>query len=146
MRLKWCKNGGSSRVKWWVWERFEMGKTMNSHENLRENWKGSKTEPFCAKHAIFAIESSRVQVAKTSRQNTWKKTFEKFSKCFLWLEVPFAKESRTEPQKSLCTPCDWTLHPRTSRQPKPRKAWNSKFLKNSLSLFPDWSIYPPMSC
>ena len=47
-----------------------MGKIMNSHENLRENRKGSKTDPFCAKHAIFAVESNRVQVARTSCQNT----------------------------------------------------------------------------
>ena len=73
----------------------------------------------------------------SSRQNTSKKTFEKFSKCFLRLEVPLVRESQIEPRKSLCTPRDWTFHPRTSRQPEPRKAWNSKFLKNILSLFRD---------
>ena len=46
MRLKWCKNGGSSRVTWWVWERFEMGKIMNSQKCSRENWKHLKTDLF----------------------------------------------------------------------------------------------------
>ena len=112
---------------------------------FEEKWKGLKTNQFCAKHAIFVTELSRVQVARASRQNTWKKTFEKFSKCFSRLEVPLTRESRTEPRKSLCTPRDWTFHPRTSRQPELRKAWKTRFLKNILSLFHDWSIYPPMS-
>ena len=124
---------------------FQERKKMNNQKCSRENWKGSKTDPFCAKHAIFATESSRMQVARTSHQNTWKKTFKKFSKCFSRLEVPLAKELRTTPQKSLYTSHDWTFHLRTSCQPKSRKAWNSKFLKNILSLFHDWSIYPPMS-
>ena len=86
-------------------------------------------------------ESSRVLVAKT----LGKKLLKKFSQCFSRLEVPLTRESRTEQQKSLCTFRNWTFHPRSSHQPELRKAWNSKFLKNILSLFRDWSIYPPMS-
>ena len=50
---------------------------MNSHKMFEGNSKGFKNWPICAKHAIFAIESSRMQVAKASRQNT-QKNFEKF--------------------------------------------------------------------
>ena len=124
---------------------FQKRKKMNSQKCSRENWKGLKTDQVFLKHAIFATDSSCVQVARTSRQNTWKRNLEKFSKCFSRLEVPLARESRTKPWKSLRTPRDWTFHPRTSRQPEPRKAWNSKLLENILSLFHDWSIYPPMS-
>ena len=94
----------------------EMGKTVNSHKNLRENWKRFKTDRVFAKHAIFATEVSRQQVARSSCQNTQRQNFEKFSKCFSWLKGLPAKESRAEPWKSLCTPRDWTLHSRTSRQ------------------------------
>ena len=89
------------------------------------------------------------QVARKSPEPTARtlerKTFEKFSKCFSRLEVPLARESRSELWKSLCTSRDWTFHHRTSRQPEPQKAWKPIFLKNILSLFRDWSIYPPMS-
>ena len=89
------------------------------------------------------------QVARKSPEPTAKtlerKTFEKFSKCFSRLEVPLARESRSELWKSLCTSRDWTFHHRTSRQPEPQKAWKPIFLKNILSLFRDWSIYPPVS-
>ena len=74
-----------------------------------------------------------------------RKILNKFSKCFSRLEVSLARESRTEPQKSLCTFHDWTFHPCTSRQPELQKTCNSKFLKNILNLFCDWSIYPLMS-
>ena len=49
-----------------------MGKTVNNHKISRENWKkkGLKIDPAFAKHAIFATEVSRQQVAKFSRQNT----------------------------------------------------------------------------
>ena len=124
---------------------FQKMKKINSQKCSRENWKGLKTDTFCAKHVIFVTETSHVRVARTSRQNTKKKTLEKFSKCFSRLEVPLARESRTELRKSLCTPRDWTFHSRTSRKPEPRKAWKPRFLKNILSLFSDWSIYPPMS-
>ena len=115
---------------------------MNSQNCSRENWKGlKKTDPFYAKHTIFATETSRVPVART----LGRKLLKKFSKCFSRLEVPLTRESWTEPRKSLCTPRDWTFHPWTSRQSEPRKTWNSKILKNILNLFRDWSIYPPMS-
>ena len=108
---------------------FQKMKKINNQKCSRENWKGLKTDPFCAKHVIFVTETSHVHVARTSRQNTKKKTLKKISKRFLQLEVPLARESRTEPQKSLCTPRNWTFHLRTSRQPEPQKAWKSNFWK-----------------
>ena len=78
--------------------------------------KGLKTDPVFAKHAIFATEVSRQQVAKSSRQNTQRQNCEKFSKCFSRLKGLPMRESRAEPRKSLCTPRDWTLHSCTSRQ------------------------------
>ena len=133
-----------------VLKKWKLDKKMNIHwmrgKEMKTLFETSiEKEPLCATHAIFTTKSSRVQVAKASRQNTWKKTFEKFSKCFSWLEVPLARESRSEPQKSLCTLHDWTFHPRTSRQHESRITWKPRFLKNILSLFRDWSIYPPMS-
>ena len=44
------------------------------------------------------------------------KIVKKFFKCFSRLEGLPVRESRDEPQKSLCTPRDWTFHLRTSRQ------------------------------
>lgn len=123
---------------------------MNSHwmwgKEMKTLFETSiEEEPFCATHAIFATESSRVLVSRANRQNTWKKNFEKFSNFFLRLEVPLMRESRSELWKSLCTPRDWTFHPRTSCQHESRIAWKPRILKNILSLFRDWSIYPPMS-
>ena len=69
-----------------------------------------------AEHAIFVTEVSRQQVARSSCQNTQGQNFEKFSKCFSWLEGLPARESRAEPRKSLSNPRDWTFHLRTSRQ------------------------------
>ena len=78
--------------------------------------KGLKTDPVFAKHAIFATKVGRQQVTKSSRQNTQRQNCEKFSKCFSRLKGLPKRESQAEPRKSLCTPCDWTLHSRTSRQ------------------------------
>ena len=55
-----------------------MRKTMNSHESSREKKKKFKNWPICAKHVIFATESSREQVAMANLQNTQDKNFEKF--------------------------------------------------------------------
>ena len=74
--------------------------------------------------------------------------FENFSKCFSWLNGLPARKSRGKPRKSLCTPHDWTFHPRTSHHTKPREKnnKNNKNLKNILSIFHDWYIDSPMSC
>ena len=61
---------------------FQKRKKMNSQKCSRENWKGLKTDQVCPKHAIFATETSRVQVARTSRQNTKKKNLENFLTVF----------------------------------------------------------------
>ena len=52
---------------------FQERKKMNSQKYSRENWKGLKTDQF-AQNTRFSRLS---QVTKASRQNTWKKTFEK---------------------------------------------------------------------
>ena len=120
MEKEWCKNGD-----WNVWHGVfgsdlverEMGKTVNSHKTSRENTeKNFKNSLRNAKHAFFATEVSRQQVARSSRQNTQRKNCEKFSKCFSQMEGLPARESRAELRKSLCTPRDWTFHSRTSRQ------------------------------
>ena len=59
-----------------------MRKTMNSHKSSREKLKKFENWPIYIKHAIFAIESSREQVAKVNRQNTQDKNFEKFIQVF----------------------------------------------------------------
>ena len=98
-----------------------MRKTMNSHKKIEGKTKSLKTAPVCLKHAIFATETSRQNVARTSRENTLGRKFENFSKCFSRLEGLPASESRAEPRKSLSEPRDWTFHSRTSRQKWPAK-------------------------
>ena len=123
-----------------VLKEWKLDQKMNIHwmrgKEMKTLFETSiEKEPFCATHAIFMTKSSRVQVAKASRQNTWKKTFEKFSKCFSRLEVPLTRESRSESRKSLCTLHDWTFHPRTSRQHESRKTWKSRFFEKYSKYF-----------
>ena len=62
------------------------------------------------------------------------KNVKKFSKCFSQLEGLPARESWAKPWKSLCTPCDWTFHSRTSRQ-----NWHtSSRLKHATWMTYDW--------
>ena len=61
-----------------VWEEKQFKENMNSYKSSRENWKGLKTAPVSAKHAIFATGLSRHIVASSSRQNTQDQNFEKF--------------------------------------------------------------------
>ena len=99
-----------------VWERYfgeDNEQSLKLEEKTKNFWK---TVLKNAKHAFFATELSRQQVARSSRQNTQRKKCEKFSKCFSRLKGLPSKESRTKPRKSPCTPHDWTLHSRTSRQ------------------------------
>ena len=101
--MKWFKNGSLFESDTVSLRVFQVRKEMNSQKCSRENWKGFKNCLICAKHTFFTTESSRVQVARASRQHTWKKTFEKISKCFSRLKVPLTRESRTEPRK-FCVP------------------------------------------
>ena len=100
-----------------------MRKTMNSSQKkkIEGKTKSLKTAPVYPKHAIFAIETSRQKVARSSRQNTQGQKFENFSKCFSRLEGLPASELRAEPRKSLSNSRDWTSHSRTSRQKWPAK-------------------------
>ena len=113
---EWCKNGD-----WDVWHRVfgsdsverEMGKSVNSHKNSRKNTEKVLKTLFKTQNTRF----TRLKwVARSSRQNTQRQNCEKFAKCFSRLKGLPARESRAEPRKSLCTPCDWTLHSWTSCQ------------------------------
>ena len=105
------ENGGTVRKG-----QEQMRKTMNSHKKIEGKEIILKTALISAKHAIFATETSRQRVARSSRQNTLGRKYENFSKCFSRLEGLPASESRAEPRKSLSEPRDWTFHSRTSRQ------------------------------
>ena len=101
LRLKWCKNGGSSRVTRWVWERFEMRKTMNSQKCSRENWKHLKIDLY-AQNTQFSRLSQVASKSLGPVVRTFKtKILKNLSKCFSWLEVLPARESRGKPWKSL---------------------------------------------
>ena len=79
----------------------------------RENWKRFKNCPyFCQTRVLHDWSELPGQAAKTPKH----KILKKFSKCFSRLEGLPARESRVEPRKFLCNPCDWTFHSRTSRQ------------------------------
>ena len=84
----------------------EIGKTVNSHKKSREKLKKFKETVFEMQNTHF---SRLKQVARASHQNTQSENCEKFSKCFSRLEGLPARESRAKPQKSLCTPHDWTF-------------------------------------
>ena len=57
----------------------EMNRPNNEQlEKFEGKLKSFKNWPWNAKHAFFATESSREQVAGASRQNTQDKNFEKF--------------------------------------------------------------------
>ena len=45
LELKWWKNGGFSRVTWWVWERYKWGKQWIVTKVRGKNWKFLKTLP-----------------------------------------------------------------------------------------------------
>ena len=129
----------------WVWECS--GKEGDEQSEMFEGKlkKFKKLTHFVQNTRFSWLSQVAFQSPGPTTRTLERKLLKKFSKCFSQMEVPLARESRTEPRKSLCTPHNWTFHPRTSRQPKLRKTWNSNFLKNILSLFRDWSIYPPMS-
>ena len=78
-----------------------MGKTMNSHESLREKLKIFKNYPKSVKHAFFATVPSRVQVARTSCETPETKFLKNLSKYFSRLEVPPTRKSRRELRKLL---------------------------------------------
>jgi len=129
LRMKWCKNGGFSRVIRWVWEIVQMGKTMNSQKCSRENWKVLKTDQFTQNMRFSRLSQVTFKLPGLAARTLERKTFEKISKYFSRLEVPLVRESWSEPWKSLCTPRNWTFHPGTNRQPEPRKAWKPRFWK-----------------
>ena len=88
----------------------------------------------------------RLQKVWNAQHHTLKTQISKnFSKGFSWLEVLLARESRGKPRKSLCTPCDWNLHPWTSRQTESWETLKTQILKNILSIFHDWDIDLPVS-
>ena len=143
--LKWCKNGGLFESDTVSLRVLHVRKTMNSYRSSRENWKSLKTDQFAQNTRFLQLNQVACKSLEPTAKTLKRKTFEKFSKCFSRLKVPLMRELRSEMRKSLCTSRDWTFNPRSSHQPELRNAWKSKFLKNILSLFRDWSIYQPMS-
>ena len=118
---------------------------MKSHKSLRENWKVLKTDIFAQNTRFSRLSQVARKLPGPATRTLERTTFEKFSKCFLQLEVLLARELWSEPRKSLCTPRDWTFHLRINRQLELWKAWKPRFLKNILSLFRNWNIYSPLS-
>ena len=114
---------------------FQKRKKMNSQKCLRENWKGLKTDQVCPKHEIFAIETSSEQVARTSCQNTKKKTLKNFLSVFRDWKF-HSRESHELSRENLCVPL--TTRPSTREQVTwAVKSMKIQFLKNILSLFRD---------
>ena len=88
------------------WVRANEKDNEQSQKDRGKNKKSLKTAPVFSKHAIFATETSRQKVARSSHQNTQGQKFENFSKCFSQLEGLPTSESRAEPRKSLSNPRD----------------------------------------
>ena len=76
---------------------------MNNEKCLGENWKGLKTDQVFPKHEIFVIETSRMQVTRTSCQNTKKKTLENFLSVFRDWKF-HSQESHKLSRENLCVP------------------------------------------
>ena len=110
-----------------------------------KNWKSLKTDLFVLNTRFSQLSQVAsklpVSVAKTLKTQILKN----LSKCFSRLEVLPVRESRDKLRKSLCTPRDWNLHPRTSRQIESCETIKMQILKNNLSIFRDWDIDPPVS-
>ena len=87
----------------WVWEFFRKGRRWTVRNVRGKNWKGLKIDQVCSKHVIFVTETSRIQVTKTSTQNTKKKTLENFLSVFRdWMF--HSRESRELSRENLCVP------------------------------------------
>ena len=116
----WRRNDAKMKIEMCDTEclgQIQLREKVNRHEKFKGKLKKIlKTPPVFAKHAFFATEVSHQQVARSSHKNTQRQNCEKFSKCFSRLEGLPARELQAEPRKSLCTPRNWTLHSRTSRQ------------------------------
>ena len=104
--------------------RRQLRKKMNSHKSSRENWKRFKNCPIFAKHAFFATEMSRQQIAKSSRQNTQTEFWKNFLSVFrdwkvyswgslelsrenLWVTLTTGPSTREEVAKIDPRTCDW---------------------------------------
>ena len=59
-------------------ESAEVKDNEQSQKDRGKKQKSLKTAPVCPKHAIFATETSRQKVARSSRQNTQGQKFENF--------------------------------------------------------------------
>ena len=102
-----------------VWVSFSWERNgEDSEQSQKVEGKTKKKKKI--KEIVFETQNTHFswlkQVARASRQNSQSQNYEKFSKCFSQLEGLLARELWTEPQKSLCTPHDWTFHSWTSRQ------------------------------
>ena len=123
-------------VTWRVWERVDMGKTMNRHKSSREKLIYlRKTRNF--RDWVKSRASHQGQSPKHLKHKFWKICLSVFRD---WKFYP-----RGKLRKSLCTPRDWNLHRRTSRQTESWETIKTQILKNILSIFRDWDIDPLVS-
>ena len=90
-----------------LWERW-MDKTMNS-----QNEQG-KTDFFYLFNKLSLNRKTHNfcdwNESRTSHQNPWEKNWKNLSKCFSWLEVPPASQSRGEPRNLLSNLRYWNFH------------------------------------
>ena len=120
LRMKWSKNEGFSRVIRWVWERVEMGKTMNNHKSSREKLKTFKKLTYLRKTHHFrdwvkSRASRQGQSPKHSRHKFWKifLSFFRDWKVYPWesrdvshenLYVPLATRPSTREKVAILSP------------------------------------------
>ena len=101
-------------------------KAQNMHF-LRQNQVANKSPSQAAKHLRDKI-------------------FEKFSKCFLWLEGTPMRQSRRGPQKLLYNITTRASTHKQVAKPSRENLKHLKFWKIFLSLFRNWDVDPPVSC
>ena len=99
-----------------VWERYfgeDNEQSLKLERKLKKFWKTVlKTQNKRFSQLKWVANKSPGLATKTLKD----KIVKKISKCFSRLKGLPARESRAEPRKSLCNPCDWTFHSRTSHQ------------------------------
>ena len=101
------------RVTRWVWERVEMGKTMNNHKSSREKLKMFKTDLFAQNTRFSRLNQVTCKLLGPIARTLKTKILKKISKCFSRLEVLLMRESWGMLRKSLST---LTIGTSTSKQ------------------------------
>ena len=133
------------RVTRWVWERFEMWKTMNSHKNSREKLKCFKKNAQFAQNTRFSrLSQVACQSPGPAARTVERKLVKNFLSVFRDWKV-YLRDSREVSRKNLCVPLATGPSTREHVANLSCESMKNKILKNIPSLFHDWSIYPPMS-